>query len=511
MYSSDICGDFEDPVNPDQGQCSPYRVKKICGAPEVPALYFPNAAQTATDTCPEGSSGDPISVTIAANTVFSGVSVADANALALAQAEAEVADLREATPCVSDGFSPPSVMAPFANSYGKGFAFGDFDDSEWNTGLTTEGPAAFLRSACMSDDGIWMLAGGDASSGGSRYFVLKRDDTNAEGFIRITPNMTGVDSLNGLLSRQHAIGRDGIFACSVIVGGVAKSALWKDGPDQPPIVNDEPNYFCCVSSDSRFAWGYQGPNGTNDIIRYELATALVETIPVGYAWDSFLPVRFSADGNRCAAYARSDDGFITLYTRDEAGVWAEDGVLSSSDLGGDEFPQIEDFDGNGTICIGYNFSIPVYWDLTIPAVAGVRQAIALPDLADPTLLSEYGPSQKVMSISSDGTVIIGQTDGAYLLFWIASDGFAAAHLVQDRLESGITGPNLAQSNAFQEPFHANLGEYNSVGINACYPQISSAGKILMTFAQRQVPPINGNITSIYYTAPLKPFTDVSYP
>lgn len=30
-----VCGDFERPENPDQGQCSPYRVKIGCEAPSV--------------------------------------------------------------------------------------------------------------------------------------------------------------------------------------------------------------------------------------------------------------------------------------------------------------------------------------------------------------------------------------------------------------------------------------------------------------------------------------------
>jgi len=31
-----VCGTFEEPVHPDQGQCSPYRVKLTCEVVELP-------------------------------------------------------------------------------------------------------------------------------------------------------------------------------------------------------------------------------------------------------------------------------------------------------------------------------------------------------------------------------------------------------------------------------------------------------------------------------------------
>lgn len=42
-----MCGDFEEPENPDLGQCAPYRVKTDCEAPTIPTIsdiaYNPNA------------------------------------------------------------------------------------------------------------------------------------------------------------------------------------------------------------------------------------------------------------------------------------------------------------------------------------------------------------------------------------------------------------------------------------------------------------------------------------
>jgi hypothetical protein len=33
-----VCGNFETPVVPDEGQCSPYREKRSCEAPELPVI-----------------------------------------------------------------------------------------------------------------------------------------------------------------------------------------------------------------------------------------------------------------------------------------------------------------------------------------------------------------------------------------------------------------------------------------------------------------------------------------
>lgn len=70
--------------------------------PPVPPItvIFWNAAQTCVNTCPEGTTGEPISVTVPANEYSSEVSQEAANAAALAAACAEAAALREENPCV---------------------------------------------------------------------------------------------------------------------------------------------------------------------------------------------------------------------------------------------------------------------------------------------------------------------------------------------------------------------------------------------------------------------------
>lgn len=72
--------------------------------PPVPPItvVFHNAAQTCINTCPEGTTGEPISVTVPANQpeYDSEVSQEAANAAAMAAACAQAAALREENPCV---------------------------------------------------------------------------------------------------------------------------------------------------------------------------------------------------------------------------------------------------------------------------------------------------------------------------------------------------------------------------------------------------------------------------
>ena len=79
--------------------------------PPVPPItvVYHNAEQTCVNTCPEGTTGEPISVTIPANQpeYDSSVSQEEANAAAMAAACAEAAAQRVLNPCVS--FDPGSI------------------------------------------------------------------------------------------------------------------------------------------------------------------------------------------------------------------------------------------------------------------------------------------------------------------------------------------------------------------------------------------------------------------
>lgn len=70
--------------------------------PPVPpiSVVFHNAQQTCTNTCPDGAITAPISVTVPANEYSSGVSQEAANAAALAAACAQAQALRDASPCI---------------------------------------------------------------------------------------------------------------------------------------------------------------------------------------------------------------------------------------------------------------------------------------------------------------------------------------------------------------------------------------------------------------------------
>lgn len=92
-----------------------------------PTSIFYNAPQTVTLTCPEGSGGDPIVVTVLAGTYSSEIDQATADALALADAQAQADALRVATPCVGE----PSLVELFVRSIsgvGDGVGCPGFDE-----------------------------------------------------------------------------------------------------------------------------------------------------------------------------------------------------------------------------------------------------------------------------------------------------------------------------------------------------------------------------------------------
>jgi hypothetical protein len=70
----------------------------VVNDPPTPLFY--NSEQCYTDTCPEGFTGDPIEVCVAAGVHSSEVDQATANAAALASAQAQAEALRVATPCI---------------------------------------------------------------------------------------------------------------------------------------------------------------------------------------------------------------------------------------------------------------------------------------------------------------------------------------------------------------------------------------------------------------------------
>lgn len=93
---TDICEEWNDEPTTPKGQCTPRRLKSDCGLTAV----YANEPQTVTLECPEGSITDPVSCTVEAGEVSSPFSVAAANATALAQAQACAEALRAASPCL---------------------------------------------------------------------------------------------------------------------------------------------------------------------------------------------------------------------------------------------------------------------------------------------------------------------------------------------------------------------------------------------------------------------------
>lgn len=79
------------------GQCSPRRVKRTCDAPTA---YLNDTAQTVSIPCPDGTVGEVASATVAVGAINNPYSVSDANSVALQQATANATALRATLPCL---------------------------------------------------------------------------------------------------------------------------------------------------------------------------------------------------------------------------------------------------------------------------------------------------------------------------------------------------------------------------------------------------------------------------
>ncbi len=94
---TNICGDFTEPTVPDYGQCFPYRLKISC---ERPSLYRNDVEAIVELPCPDGTVGDTVIGIVEIGEVESSVSIADANARALELAQERAESLRAASPCL---------------------------------------------------------------------------------------------------------------------------------------------------------------------------------------------------------------------------------------------------------------------------------------------------------------------------------------------------------------------------------------------------------------------------
>jgi hypothetical protein len=89
------CEEFEE--GEIAGQCTPRRLKTSC---EGPVPYSNPTAVTVTLPCPDGTVGEEVSVTVEVGEVANPFSAAAAQAAAQAQAEEDAAALRAAIPCL---------------------------------------------------------------------------------------------------------------------------------------------------------------------------------------------------------------------------------------------------------------------------------------------------------------------------------------------------------------------------------------------------------------------------
>lgn len=193
--------------------------------PPVPplAVVFHNAEQTCVNTCPEGTTGEPISVTVPANEYSSEVSQEAANAAAMAAACAQAAAERELNPCIvppTEGFSlwgagsndfgtlginseinQLGMVAVDYNPQYKAIATGDrftigirHDGTLWAWGrglYTAQGPLQFFDPAFAAEFAVFNLipypiqVGTDSDwvsvSAGLRHWIAIKEDGRAFG------------------------------------------------------------------------------------------------------------------------------------------------------------------------------------------------------------------------------------------------------------------------------------------------------------------------------------------
>ena len=138
--------------------------------PPVPpiSVVYHNAEQTCVNTCPEGTTGEPISVTIPANYApcDSEVSQEAANACALAAACAEAAALRELNPCVE---SNPQSLWGWGRNLSYQLGMGDSASRLTPTLIGTEAELAWVKVSGGSTYSIGLKSDGTLWSWGSNF------------------------------------------------------------------------------------------------------------------------------------------------------------------------------------------------------------------------------------------------------------------------------------------------------------------------------------------------------
>lgn len=537
------CGDFDSTGFEEKGTCFPRRVKRDCEAPSVSLLY-PNTAQQATSDCPPGSGVPSITVTIAAGSYSSSVSQAAADALALAAAQAEVLAQRAENPCpfesteqsytdtCPDGFTgDPITVVIAAGAFTSVVSQADanaqalaaaqaqaeaqraetpcVEDEVWNTCLTSEEeqPTTILDVDLMSEveiggglnynsliklsqDGKYALFPQVCFDNGT--FSPGYEDAPAvwtrsgSSFAKTSLSLgSGAYSITTTLDQNggppwHA-GNNGLI-CGTMVStalGFAIGVYWPT-PDAEPVGVDTTggafkHFFTCNAAGTVMA-GINERDGEIDVIvRRGTSDEIVATFSlddVSYV----TPIHLSNVAGEEKALIRIDVSpsvyRYVVYVR-SAGVWSffTELLVTSPDV----FEgTIRDMSSDGSMAVGAYFSDAnfryeaCYWDLTTPTTT----------LYVPLNHSiENDSGNWAHCVTCDASVIFGSQASPNfdpetideLCYWLACENYLVAHSVA----------GLFTSNGILDPLGAPYGVPATVN-DADWGFVSTAGGLAVS-------------------------------
>lgn len=422
------------------------------------------------------------------------------------------------TPTVTPSSTPGAMLSctyesPISQSVSdglaQGFACTDFASPGWSDGLLYYGMAADNAGIIMSDDGNLIYVAGSKWDTIPTCSILQRDNS-VLGFTPNSINTTGLTRLNGPVDLHRQISRNGVIVAKVNSTTTPATAVWRTGWANAPTIgiasNGSNHQHQMVSMNGLYTFGITG-SGAGAATRYDITNDISEPI-VGANYD-ILTVDWC--GEKVIAYSATDlDGRATLFTRSNSGEWVEEsGYLQSTVASGDpdeKWANIVDMSANGSIVVGHNSSgnnFAYRWDMTVPPVGGVREAIALPNLADS---ASYGSTRYVESISADGNVIIGATNYSTLIYWEGPD-FATANLLSEYLVLNTSGPTVIKN-----PGELRVaGDYYLYMQNEVKTQVSYGGAQVAVMGRRTTGgDCADNIQNLLYTSPVIPLYSCCY-
>jgi hypothetical protein len=421
----------------------------------------------------------------------------------------------ETTAILGCVYSQPLNMAPSESGYMKGFGATDFNNSTW----TTVGNLNFKNDyAYMTDDGNLILVRGETA--GSTY-ILERSASLSEGFALQSINVSPLPitdimpfSRGATYRLDGQISRNGNMVAKVYdsLSSTWKSAVWRNGWSNPPTFNSNENLYQIISGNGKYAFGSEA--GTDYILRYDIDAGTSEYVGNDANYDAFAT---NHCGDVIVSYSVTDPNYrAAVYRRDpNTGIWAIDGFLQNTlpgARGGDAanalWPKIWGMSGDGRYVIGEDTSAymtkALIWDLNVPADGfGNREASALPNH---TNSGTYGVSGAAYNISSDGSVILGETDYGNQVFWVGPSFSTCKHLIDQGLVGNHTGPQILVDSATSR----GPGQYGSGGSYPdVYAKVSAKGKHVLIRGEKNTfgpPPFYNMPNVIMYSAPTIPLS-----